>query len=474
MGHRHLKPACLLLGIFCLLMIIAGCATVTPGSSRSQEKSASSQSTERVGPGQINRAELQAALMSFADTFNVTINQAVTIMADQLDTPEARLAASKMQVYATSSAVDIVTGPYPGIALLDMLVFVTLNRIVWEDYYLAKHFGQPAEIVVGALKMLEAQIWSIAAKVMTTEQQEDLKALIVEWRAQHPIYTTVHFIRFSDFKGLGKKPRLESAAKPGGLFSQVSEATRAVDEVRDTAERMRYLLMRMQLIAGFQGTLMYHELSAKPEFQQILTNINDLKSTADSFAATFDKMPDQIGKTADTTIKSFMERFAVERQDTIEQFMKELNAERKEMLEDFLSEEKRLSGVLVELRETMKIGVDLVSHLNNTLAGVDTMATRFKPQPSDVPAEPFDIKDYQAVVDKVAGVTGSLNNTVVSIDRLLSSAGWERTMPRLIEVVEKLESDAHTWMLRSFLMGAGLILIFFIALFAYRHATKKI
>ena len=474
MGHRHLKPACFLLGIFFLLMIIAGCAAVTTGSSRSQEKSASSQSTGRVGPGQISRAELQAALMSFADTFNVTINQAVTIMADQLDTPEARLAASKMQVYATSSAVDIVTGPYPGIALLDMLVFVTLNRIVWEDYYLAKHFGQPAEIVVEALKMLEAQIWSIAAKVMTTEQQEDLKALIVEWRAQHPIYTTVHFIRFSDFKGLGKKPRLESAAKPGGLFGRVTEATRAVDEVRETAERMRYLLLRMQLIAGFQGTLMYHELSAKPEFQQILTNINDLKSTADSFAATFDKMPDQIGKTADVTIKSFMERFAVERQATIEQFMKELNAERKEMLEDFLSEEKRLSGVLVELRETMKIGVDLVSHLNNTLAGVDTMATRFKPQPSDVPAEPFDIKDYQAVVDKVAGVTGSLNNTVVSIDRLLSSAGWERTMPRLIEVVEKLESDAHTWMLRSFLMGAGLILIFFIALFAYRHATKKI
>jgi hypothetical protein len=284
----------------------------------------------------------------------------------------------------------------------------------------------------------------------------------------------VNFIRFSDFKGLGKKPRLESATKPGGLFSQVTEATRAVDEVRDTAERMRYLLMRMQLIAGLQGTLLYHELNAKPEIQQMLTNLNDLKGTADTFAVTFDKMPDQIGKTADITINSFMERFAVERQATIKQFMTELNTERKEMLEDFLSEEKRLSGVLAELRETMKIGVDLAAHLNNTIAGVDTMTTRFKPQPSTVPAEPFDIKDYQAVVDKVAGVTLGLNNTVVSIDRLLSSAGWERTMPRLIQVVEKLEEDTHTWMLRSFLMGAGLILIFFVALFAYRHATKKL
>lgn len=474
MPYRKFMPLGLLLGIFSLLMIIAGCAAVTTGASRSQEKSASQQAVERVGPGQLSRKELQAALMSFADTFNVTISQAVIIMADQLDTPDARLAASRMKVYAVSSAVDIVTGPYPGIALLDMLVFVTLNRIVWEDYYLAKHFGQPAEIVVNALKMLETQIWSLAAKVLTAGQQEDLKALILEWRAQHPIYTTVNFIRFSDFKGLGKKPRLESATKPGGLFSQVTEATRAVDEVRDTAERMRYLLMRMQLIAGLQGTLLYHELNAKPEIQQMLTNLNDLKGTADTFAVTFDKMPDQIGKTADITINSFMERFAVERQATIKQFMTELNTERKEMLEDFLSEEKRLSGVLAELRETMKIGVDLAAHLNNTIAGVDTMTTRFKPQPSTVPAEPFDIKDYQAVVDKVAGVTLGLNNTVVSIDRLLSSAGWERTMPRLIQVVEKLEEDTHTWMLRSFLMGAGLILIFFVALFAYRHATKKL
>ncbi len=179
MGHRHIKPACFLLSIFFLLMIIAGCAAVTSGSSRSQEKSASQQAVERVGPGQLSRKELQAALMSFADTFNVTINQAVTIMADQLDTPDARLAASRMKVYASSSAVDIVTGPYPGIALLDMLVFVTLSRIVWEDYYLAKHFGKPAEIVVKALKMLETNIWSIAAKVLTAGQQEDLKALIV-------------------------------------------------------------------------------------------------------------------------------------------------------------------------------------------------------------------------------------------------------------------------------------------------------
>jgi len=41
---------------------------------------------------------------------------------------------------------------------------VTLNRILWEDYYLAQHFGKPAEIVVKAFKMLETQIWSLAAK----------------------------------------------------------------------------------------------------------------------------------------------------------------------------------------------------------------------------------------------------------------------------------------------------------------------
>jgi len=474
MRHKKFMPLGLLLVTLFLLMIVVGCAAVTTGASGSKEKSVSQHAAERIGPGQLSRAELQAALMSFADTFNTTIYQAVTVMSDQLDTPEGRLAASKMQVYAISSSVDIVTGPYPGIALLDMLVFVTLSRIVWEDYYLARHFGKPAEIVVFALKKLETDIWAIAAKVLTAGQLEDLKALILEWRVQHPRYTAVNFIRFSDFKGLGHKPRLESAATPGGLFSQVTEATRAVDEVRETAERMRYLLLRMQLIAGLQGTLLYRELNAQPEVQQMLADIAELKGTADNFAVTVDKMPEQIGKTADITIKSFMERFAVERQATIEQFMKELNAERKEMLEDLLSEEKRLRGVLVELRETMKVGVNLAANLNNTIAGVDKMATRFMPKPSATPAEPFNIKDYENVVEKVAGVTTNFNNTVLSIDRLLSSQGWERTMPRLIQVVERLEADTHKWMLRSFLMGVGLILMFFAALFVYRHATKKL
>jgi len=57
----------------------------------------------------------------------------------------------------------------------------------------------------------------------------------------------------------------------------------------------------------------------------------------------------------------------------------------------------------VELRETMKIGVDLVAHLNNTLAGIDTMATRFKPEPSAAGGEPFDIKNYHDIVEKMGG-----------------------------------------------------------------------
>jgi hypothetical protein len=395
-------------------------------------------------------------------------------MADQLDTPEGRLKASKVRVNAITAALDIVSGPYPGIALLDMVVLVTLNRIIWEDYYLAQEIGKPAEVVVTVFKKLETDIWSIAAKLLTPQQQEDLMTMILEYRVRRPKFTSAHFIRFSDFKGMAKETQFEEAAKPGGLFGSMEAAVQTADEIRDTAERLKYMMVRMQLIAGMQVEMLYHQFNTQPEVQQMIANIDSLQNTADNFALIFDNIPDTIGKTADARITNFMKQFAMERQATIEQFMNEFAEERRQTFDDLLSEEKRLRGVLQDLQQTMKVGVDLVANLNTTLEGVDSMATRFMPKSSAKPSKPFDIKDYEAVVEKVAGITVGLNNTLVSMEKLLSSPGWAQTMPQLTSGAERIEANLNKWMFYSFLMGAGLILIFFVALFFYHRTTKKL
>jgi hypothetical protein len=146
----------------------------------------------------------------------------------------------------TLPAVTIAAGPDPAAALLDLAVLATLNRMVWQDYWQPKVFGQPATIMVSAFKEVEDDIFSIAGKVLTTGQLRELRDLIAEWHDQHPDQVAVDFIRFSDFGGLGRKPELSKIKAPGGLLAPVKEAAQAADEIRLTSERAMFLFIKLQ------------------------------------------------------------------------------------------------------------------------------------------------------------------------------------------------------------------------------------
>jgi len=267
--------------------------------------------------------ELQSAVMNFADSLMATVSQASNLLERKLPSPEARLEASRLKVYTFSSAVDIASSPSSGVALLDMVVMVTLNRIIWEEH-----------LVVKAFKTSEEGIWSIAAKILTSEQQKELKDLILEWRKLNPDQTRVNYIRFSDFGNLGIKPGLSEMKQSGGLLAPVEEAAHVADEIRLTAERTKYMLSRMQAITNFQVELMFKELMLQPEPKQLLFDITKFRETAEHFTKIIELLPEQIAKEREDAITQFMKDFSAERNATILQATAELSKERKAMFED--------------------------------------------------------------------------------------------------------------------------------------------
>ena len=280
----------------------------------------------------INQEELHNAVMSFADRFMTTIGGSVTALETKLPSPGARLAAAQTKVYTFSSAVDIASSPSPGAALLDMIVMVTLNRILWEEYWQPKVFGKPADGVVKAFKNNEKDIWSIAAKVLTSHQQKELRDLIMEWRRNNPDQIGVNYIRFSDFGNLGKKPSLSKVKLPGGLLAPVKEAAQAADEIRLTAERTKYMISRMQLIASFQVELMFRRLMLEPESKQLLLDLTKFSESTEHFTKFMDNLPQQIAKEREGAIAQFMNDFGKERSETIRQAAKEVAKERETTL----------------------------------------------------------------------------------------------------------------------------------------------
>jgi len=147
----------------------------------------------------VTRAQIQTTLMDFADRFASSVATYASDFENELTSPKARLTASRLRFYPLASAFQIAPGPDPGVALLDMVVLVTLSRIIWEEHWRPQVFGDPAEVMVKGFQKLEANIWSIAERVLTQEEEKELRALILEWRRSNPEERGVTFVRFDDF-----------------------------------------------------------------------------------------------------------------------------------------------------------------------------------------------------------------------------------------------------------------------------------
>ena len=140
-----------LLSVAFLLAVAIGCAPVqTKTTSGQAETTPVSKGETEIRQG-ITREYLQGMLMGFADTFASNYATALTLLLEQVSSRQ-RVIVARSRFLMDVSATDIASGAYPGIGMADMVVLVTLNRMVWEDYWQPEVFGDPALTVVETLR----------------------------------------------------------------------------------------------------------------------------------------------------------------------------------------------------------------------------------------------------------------------------------------------------------------------------------
>ncbi len=427
-------PSAVSIVILVLAALISAAPPVWSAGSHPPAKAAS-----QTGP-QMSQEELQAAVISYANRFIATIGQAAFDLEAQIQTKKGRLIAAARKVYSLSAAAEIAAGPRPGPALLDLVVLATLNRLVWDEYWRPQVFGMPATIMVDAFKKMEADAWRMAAKVMTSEQLEELQDVILDWYGHHPNQRAVDYIRFSDFGDLGQKPNLKEIQKPGGLLAPVREATAAVDEVRMTSERAMFLLTKMQLIMGFQVELVYKQLVAQPEMETLLRDISGFRETADRFADLAAKLPGQVADErsaalADAGQLIARERTAVlkaidDRTDTIRQ----INADVQQTLDRVTAIFKHLEATTADTERLMQTSQQTVAAMQDLVTTADRLASRFETKDGGAPSKPFDINEYIKAIDKVQVTLDSLNQVALNIERA--------STPLVAQVLEQFNQAA--------------------------------
>ncbi len=351
-----------------VVFFLSGCIPAPSQPQNKQVEYKSLQQTTSPDSNQsLTQAELQYQIMSFADTYAQTVGTAAVQFEERLPTPKARLMAKRTKVYAISAAFDIAAGPSPEAALLDMAVLVTLNRIVWDEYWSKEVFGPAAEVLVAAYQNSENEIWTILAQILTEQQQDELREQINQWRADHPELTGVNFVRFNDFGKL-RGTSLSTGSTSGGLLATVAEATRAVDDSLLLAERARFLLSRMQLLAGLQVELVYMELVTEPEMEKLQSDVGHFANLAEWVQNDF---PATLTKERESALKQLREEISAEREKAISQLVAEIGNEREAAIKQMLAgvakeREASISQFMQEFSEERK---RTISQAVTSLAG---------------------------------------------------------------------------------------------------------
>jgi len=154
------RPGFKLLIIFQAVFFLA----LTVGESQAAKKK--NKDDKRDQSYVMTEAELQAQVMAFADRYVALIGAASSIAA----------------------------GPDPDFALLDMVVMITMGRLIFEEHYMKK-YGNEFAPIVKRFRLTEKDIWQIAGRVLSKQQQKELMAMIRDWRRNHPEVITFSYIR---------------------------------------------------------------------------------------------------------------------------------------------------------------------------------------------------------------------------------------------------------------------------------------
>ena len=411
MGYRYLISA--------VLVTLTLCVAATAV--------AADRAKDREGDGAFTSAELQAAMMSFADSWSSQIAEATTLLARQMGTPQAHNQANSFGYYTIAAAIDIAAGFDPGAALLDMLVLVTLSRMVWEEHWMPQVYGQSAAGMLTTLRKLEEDIWALAAKVLTPTQRQELLDVLRAWRTRYPDKIRVSFIRFSDFGELGRKPSLEAARKAGGLLAPIKHAAQAADEIRILGERALYVLKRMQELMHARTKLLVQDLLTTPEIAQLLADVTGFREVSERYAEIFEALPAQLTEQTRVTIDQTMAQVMRQSASLLDHVMQQVSAER---------------------HAIMSQSALLLDHVMQQVSA-----------------------ERHATIEQVMRVIAQ--EYQVALAQLQQGVSQERQalLGGIEQVLDRGERRVEQGLAQGFVLLAALILIFFVVRLAYRYAA---
>ena len=447
----HRRAGCRFwLGTACLVALLlapAGCSFLRIPGSPPKAQVGPLQLTNRV-MGRVPLTVLQAQVMRFADTYVATVAQACDDVTAKATNSDVRLAALRWKLGQATSAYTDATGQNPAVNALDMLVLVTMARMVVEEHGV-ETYGDAILPLLETQRNQETNAWILAGGVLKPSQQQELRDLIQEWRTKNPRQRDVGQIRFSEFvASLGKTPTKATTA-PASIFSLLyldplaglDPTAAAIEETRELGERAIYYSQRMPTLLSWQVEVVAVQLAGQPESIQILDDANRFASSAELFAKTSEQLPQLVKD---------------ERQAAIQQLLDGLRSQN------------------ADVRQTLNASAEAATAINAAIKSLDGFVRYVSPPKTNqttlsTNSRPFNVLDYGTAAGQIGSAAKDLNALLVTLNQ---------STPQLAQLGQQTTADANRVVNHAFRLGLVLILVFLagsvVASLIYRVLANKL
>jgi len=449
---RHL-PLCLSL---LLAMLGAGCRMVQTA------VDAPGQAVRAVTPGGKNKhamdpVDVQQNLLRFTDEFATQMVLGVDKLrrdGNVLDPAEVL----RWKIAIVSESCSIASGPNTFANLLDMTIFATVMSLALENHWEPQVFGDSVRPMLESCRNAESNIWLLTSKVLTPEQQAELRQAIETWRKQNPQPEDVLAARAVGFAVRVVRPNRADPARADSVFSLLQvdplagldPAVREIAQTRLFAERALYVAQKLPMLLRWQTELLSLNAVEMPAVKQLVTNSTQIAASIDRFVAVTEKLPEQI------------------------------SAEREEILKALEAQEKQLTPLVNEVRQTITAGTQMSTSLNTTLTTFDALMKRFgvgetnNAGPPDPNAEPFRIQDYTTTAAQLEATARQLTALLVTLDRTIGSTNLLQLSAQIAPAVQQAQTGGKELVNYAFWKGILLVVIALVAALIYRFLSSRL
>lgn len=282
-------------------LLIAGCAS---GSGKTKPGEAA----RILRDQRITRAQLEEASNAFADRyFTLMLAASERVIRGNNDMQQCRI-MNGLRLLGVSSMYDISTSPDTVTQLVDQLVVVTLQNYFWVDSGRAQAiWGERAQFLVENLRRAREDIWTIAGRVFTDSQLEELDLSIATWWSRRGGTEFVSYVRFSEMASVKGEALIERVRDGGGLLEPLDRATEQVENANLALNRSFFWAKRLPLFANWQVEALWYDMLVMPDTQRMLASVETM-SQAIAIVPERMKMVNATVESAQNTARDLVDR----------------------------------------------------------------------------------------------------------------------------------------------------------------------